>query len=280
MEYLRGRGARGGSSETRYLRPGGGGATRRRCNAVDPPFNSEARPPSDPLALKPAVRRPLCSMALATCRTVLCCRNPQNRLPEQPGRAGGINVSDKPPMHRRSFLRRILGGATAVGALGAVTGYAHAEHTPVCTDGDTGGYADPVGRGRRCGTTTSGCSDSDSGNYGDPSGNGRRCSTIAPTSGCSDSDSGNYGDPSGNGRRCAVPPPTTSGCSDSDSGTYADTGGNGRRCAVVAPTPAPCTDNDKSDPIGGGRRCAPAPRNCSDSDTGSYGDPLGRGRRC
>lgn len=100
-------------------------------------------------------------------------------------------------MHRRSFLGRILGGATAVGALGAVTGFAPAPAT-VCTDGDTGGNADPVGRGRRC-AATSGCSDSDTGTYGDPSGNGRRCAAPAA---CTDGDSGRYGDPVGRGRRC------------------------------------------------------------------------------
>jgi hypothetical protein len=42
------------------IRPGGGGATRRRCNSADPPFNSEARPPaqSDGHSLEGRYRSP------------------------------------------------------------------------------------------------------------------------------------------------------------------------------------------------------------------------------
>ena len=73
-------------------------------------------------------------------------------------------------LSRRSFLRQVGGGAVGAGSFltltGCVTG-GYSDSDPFdpagggrgsyrrgrsgCTDGDTGGYADPAGGGRNCG---------------------------------------------------------------------------------------------------------------------------------
>jgi len=104
-------------------------------------------------------------------------------------------------LNRRSFLRQVAGGATALGALGVIGGEARAlqtgPHTGV-TDTDSGSHADNADHGRGPGGTSSGqpaqpqqgqtgYSDSDSGPNADPSGAGRR--GQRPQTGITDQDS-------------------------------------------------------------------------------------------
>lgn len=105
-------------------------------------------------------------------------------------------MSSNGPMSRRSFLRRVAGGAVIGGAGAMVTGCAtlantdsdpydpigqgygqqgYPDHYEECTDADRGRYSDPRGRGRNCAPPPQSCSDSDSGRYQDPVGQGRRC---------------------------------------------------------------------------------------------------------
>jgi hypothetical protein len=158
-------------------------------------------------------------------------------------------MSDRKRPDRRSFLRRVVGGAAALGALGTVTGHASAQSRRTgLTDSDESDAAN-------FGTQT-GYNDSDSGSNSDPIGRGRRRTTPQR---CSDSDTGRNADPVGRGRRCGTPvDPKQTSCSDSDSGRNGDASGSGRRCGPNAPTPGPC----------------------SDSDTGRSADAVGRGRRC
>ncbi|MGE0785119.1 MAG: hypothetical protein AB7S26_05475 [Sandaracinaceae bacterium] len=128
-------------------------------------------------------------------------------------------------------VERSIGRRGAIGIIGAsfATAAAVMASAPEtaeaqgCSDSDGGRYADPAGRGRRCGGGGgSGCSDSDGGRYADAAGHGRRCG--GGRRGCSDSDGGRYADGAGHGRRCGR------SCSDSDGGRYADPAGQGRRC--------------------------------------------------
>ena len=144
-------------------------------------------------------------------------------------------------LNRRSFLGRVAGGATAVGAMGLIAS-------------DASAFA-----------LDQGCSDSDSGPNSDPGGSGRSC-----RSSCSDSDSGPNSDPGGRGRSCGQ----RAACTDSDRGPNADPGGRGRSCGRTN-----VTDYDRgpnADPPGYGRGA----RRCSDSDSGPNADPGGRGRSC
>ena len=83
-------------------------------------------------------------------------------------------------LSRRSFLARVAGAGTAVGAAG-LAGCA----TTGVTDADTGAYADPVGGGRGAyGRRYSGgrsCTDSDAGTYADAVGQGRTCYSTGIT---------------------------------------------------------------------------------------------------
>ncbi len=120
-------------------------------------------------------------------------------------------------LSRRSFLGRVAGGAVAAGA--AMTVLGEPAKAFQCSDSDGGQYADPGGRGRRCGR---GCSDSDSGSYADPGGRGRNCGR----SGLTDGDSGSHSDPGGNGRGPRRGRAT--GVTDGDSGSHADRANFGR----------------------------------------------------
>ncbi|HTU12912.1 MAG TPA: hypothetical protein VMG08_18630 [Allosphingosinicella sp.] len=126
-------------------------------------------------------------------------------------------------LSRRSFFMTVAGTVAVASTVGLIApGEAEAFQ---CSDSDSGSYADPAGRGRRCGNRgrrRTGCTDRDSGRNSDPANYGR-CRTTR-RSGCTDSDTGRYSDPAGNGR-CR-----RRSCSDSDSGRYADPGGRGRRC--------------------------------------------------
>lgn len=184
---------------------------------------------------------------------------------------------------RRSFLGRVA-GASFVGAAGLVTGAQPAEALQRCSDNDTGRNADPINRGRRCGSNRPrSCTDGDTGRYGDPIGRGRRCATARPDN-CSDGDLGRNGDPAGRGRRCNNNNYQPQPCSDSDTGRNADPGGQGRRCNGGNNNARPYTgytDQDsgayRDEPNYGRGRQRPT---CSDSDTGNNSDPAGRGRRC
>jgi len=112
-------------------------------------------------------------------------------------------------LNRRSFLRRVAGGAAAAGALGVIGGEARAWQTGPytgVTDSDSGAHADNAGHGRGPGGNNSGqaaqpqpgqtgYSDSDSGANADPSGAGRRGRPVQ--TGITDSDPT---DPYGQGR--------------------------------------------------------------------------------
>jgi hypothetical protein len=153
-------------------------------------------------------------------------------------------------LNRRSFLRRVAGGAVATGALGVIGGEARAWQTGPytgVTDQDSGSHADNAGHGRGPGGNSSGqpaqpqpgqtgYSDSDSGANADPSGGGRR---GRPTqTGITDSDPTDpYGQGRGTGgtrtrngvqRRPDGSYATYSGITDADSGATRDPSNYGR----------------------------------------------------
>jgi hypothetical protein len=102
-------------------------------------------------------------------------------------------MDKKPSISRRSFLRRVVGGAALGGAGAMVTGCA----TLANTDSDP---YDPIGEGYgRPDYPDDQCTDSDRGRYSDPRGQGRNCRQPVA---CNDSDAGRNADPSGQGRRC------------------------------------------------------------------------------
>ena len=192
-------------------------------------------------------------------------------------------------LNRRSFLRRVAGGAVGLGALGAIDGSASAQTGPYTgiTDTDSGSYADNAGHGRGPGGNRSaqpqsneGVTDSDP---ADLPGHGRGGYT-----GYSDNDSGATADPSGRGRRRGEQAPQT-GITDSDpTDSYGEgrgTAGNGARPWRTRPDGTPVehtgiTDSDSGqsrDPAGYGR----GSRECRDSDHSNanwqHRDPV---RRC
>lgn len=147
-------------------------------------------------------------------------------------------------LSRRSFLRRVGGGAVGAGSFLALTGCATTGYTdsdpfdPIgggrggrwggVTDADTGAYADPPGRGRGGG----GYTDNDRGRYADPPGRGRGgggnsdndpYDPVGQGGGCTDADRGRHADPAGSGRNCRG-----TGYTDNDRGRSADPAGNGR----------------------------------------------------
>ena len=117
------------------------------------------------------------------------------------------------------------------------------------TDGDSGAYADPAGRGRGGNPRQTGLTDGDAGPYADPAGGGRGTYRSGWGGNVTDGDSGAYADPAGRGRG-------RSGLTDSDSGPYADPAGRGRGGVRVQGGGGPPTglnDSDPSDPAGHGR---------------------------
>ena len=94
-------------------------------------------------------------------------------------------------------MQRVGGGMVVAGSATMLTGCAGlVDADPYDPIGSRGGYGGGHrGRGRYPGPAE--CTDSDSGRYADPRGRGRRC--AAPRS-CTDSDRGEYADPPGGGR--------------------------------------------------------------------------------
>lgn len=120
-------------------------------------------------------------------------------------------MKDLRKVSRRSFMKRVVGGAVAGGgALVMLSGRAEALQV---TDRDTGSNSDAPGRGY------TGYSDSDSGSNADRANHGR--SRQGRTSrGCTDNDSGPNADGAGQGRG--------NGVTDNDSGSNSDRAGCGR----------------------------------------------------
>ena len=105
-------------------------------------------------------------------------------------------MEPKRPISRRSFMQRVGGGVVVAGSATMLTGCAGlVDADPYDQIGSRGGYGRHH-RGRGYYPPRE-CTDSDSGRYADPRGRGRRC---AVSQGCTDSDRGGYADPPGGGR--------------------------------------------------------------------------------
>lgn len=112
-------------------------------------------------------------------------------------------MAKKRKLSRRSFLGRVIGGATLTGAAGALTGCGTTGAYTGITDRDGGFYADAAGHGR--GVVRTGITDSDEGRNRDAVGAGRggagRNTYGRQRTGVTDADTGNAADAPGYGRR-------------------------------------------------------------------------------
>lgn len=128
-------------------------------------------------------------------------------------------MSDKRKISRRSFLSRIVGGASMTGAAAVVTACGTTGAYTGITDQDGGFSADRAGYGR--GAVRTGITDSDEGRNRDAVGAGRggagRNTYGRQRTGVTDADTGSQADAPGYGRRSTSRPnPQRVHCSDRD----------------------------------------------------------------
>ena len=107
-------------------------------------------------------------------------------------------MSDRRAISRRSFLQRVGGGVAVAGSATLLTGCVGiADSDPYDPIGGRGGHGGYGGPGRYPPPPRE-CTDNDSGRYADPRGRGRRC-RQQPQS-CTDADQGRNEDEAGQGR--------------------------------------------------------------------------------